>query len=106
MEQAKSTNRTKGRVARHRTRVAASGSKRVEVTVPSRDAALVKAIAGALRSGGEDAKRIRDSLQPIVSSSKAKTGSELVAFFRRSPLVGADLQVERDESTGRSAELA
>ena len=106
MEQAKSTNRTKGRVARHRTRVAASGSKRVEVTVPSRDAALVKAIAGALRSGGEDAKRIRDSLQPIVSSSKAKTGSELVAFFRRSPLVGADLQVERDESTDRSAELA
>ena len=106
MGQSKLTNRAKGRVARHRTRVAASGSKRVEVTVPSRDAALVKAIAGALRSGGEDAKRIRDSLQPIVSSSKAKTGSELVAFFRRSPLVGADLQVERDESTGRSAELA
>ena len=106
MGQSKSTNRAKGRVARHRTRVAASGSKRVEVTVPSCDAALVKAIAGALRSGGEDAKRIRDSLQPIVSSSKAKTGSELVAFFRRSPLVGADLQVERDESTGRSAELA
>ena len=106
MGHSKLTNRAKGRVARHRTRVAASGSKRVEVTVPSRDAALVKAIAGALRSGGEDAKRIRDSLQPIVSSSKAKTGSELVAFFRRSPLVGADLQVERDESTGRSAELA
>lgn len=106
MGQSKLTNRAKGRVARHRTRVAASGSKRVEVTVPSRDAALVKAIAGALRSGGEDAKRIRDALQPIVSSSKAKTGSELVAFFRRSPLVGAGLQVERDESTGRSAELA
>lgn len=105
MEQGKSTNRQKGRVARHRTRVAASGSKRVEVTVPTCDAGLVKAIAGALRSGGEDAKRIRDSLQPIVSSSKAKTGSELVAFFRKSPLVGADLQIERDASTGRPADL-
>lgn len=105
MEQAKSTNRAKARVARHRNRVAASGSKRVEVTVPSRDTALVKAIAGALRSGGEDAKRIRDSLQPIVSSSKAKTGPELVAFFRRSPLVGSELQIERDASTGRPAEL-
>lgn len=105
MPQVKSTQSTRGRVARHRSKVAMSGSKRVEVTVPNRDAGLVKAIAGALRSGGEDAKRIRDSLKPIVSSSKAKTGPELVAFFRGSPLVGVDLEIERDVSTGRSANL-
>ena len=106
VERSKSTNRTKARVARHRTRVAAKGSKRVEVTVPSRDASLVKAIAGVLRSGGKEAKRIRDSLQPIVSSPKAKTGLELVAFFRKSPLVGANLQVERDNSAGRTADFS
>ena len=105
MEQPKSLHRSKGRVARHRTRVAAGGSKRVEVTVPSRDAGLVKAVAGALRLGGEDAKRIRDALQPIVSLPKAKTGSELVAFFRKSPLLSDDLQVDRDVSAGRSADL-
>ncbi|NBC33239.1 MAG: hypothetical protein GVY13_11240 [Alphaproteobacteria bacterium] len=106
VDQAKSANRTKARVVRHRTKVAASGSKRIEVTVPGRDAGLVKAIAGALRAGGKDAQRIRDSVQPIVSSSKAKTGSELVAFLRTAPLVGDDLHIERDTSTGRSAEFS
>lgn len=104
--QSSSKNRSQARVARHRTKVAAEGSKRVEVTVPSRDAKLVKAIAGALRSGGTDAKRIRDSIQPMLSGSKARTGSELVAFLRKSPLAGADLEIERDTSTGRSADLA
>ena len=105
MDQTSSKKQSRARVARHRTKVAAEGSKRVEVTVPTRDANLVKAIAGALRSGGVDAKRIRDSLRPMLSAPKAKTGSELVAFFRKSPLVGADLQTERDTSTGRSADL-
>lgn len=105
MESTRSRSRTKSRLARHRTKVAASGSKRVEVTVPSRDAALLKAIAGVLRSGGSEAKRIRESLEPIVASSQAKTGAELVAFLRKSPLVESDLFVERDTSTGRSADL-
>ena len=73
--------------------------------MPAGDAPLVKAIAGALRSGGEEAKRIRESLQPMLSVPRAKTGQELVAFFRASPLVGAELQIERDQSAGRSAEL-
>lgn len=101
----KQTNPTESRVTRHRTRVAAGGSKRVEVTVPSRDAMLVKAIAGVLRTGGNDAKRIRESLQTVVPMPQAKTGSDLVAFLRKSPLVGADLSVERDASRGRSADF-
>lgn len=105
MDHTKSTKQTNSRVARHRNKLVTSGSKRVEVTVPSGDATLVKAIAGALRSGGKNAKHIRDSLQPIVSASKAKTGSELVAFFRKSPLVGAELKIDRDTSTGRSPDL-
>ena len=105
MEHAKRTTRKMSRVARHRKKVATGGAKRVEVTVPSRDATLVKAIAGALRSDGEEAKRIREALQPMLSVPRAKTGSELVAFFRASPLVGADLQIERDRSTGRAVDL-
>lgn len=105
MAQTRSTDRNQARVDRHRVKLAAEGSKRVEVTVPARDARLVKAIAGALRSGGEDARRIRESLQPMFAAPKAKTGPELVAFFRASPLAGADLQVERDRSTGRDADL-
>ena len=105
MEHAKSVKQAKARVARHRSRTAAKGSKRVEVTVPTRDASLVKAIAGALRSGGAKAKHIRESIQPLVAAPKARTGAELVAFFRNSPLVEAELSPERDRSRGRSVDL-
>ncbi|MYD97045.1 MAG: hypothetical protein F4X98_06625 [Gammaproteobacteria bacterium] len=94
------------RVSHHRRRTAAGGPKRVEVTVPVQDAPLVKAIAGALRSGGEAADRIRRSLQRRLAAPRAKTGAGLVAFLRASPLTDADLTVERDRSTGRSADLA
>ena len=93
------------RVSRHRKRIRTSGAQRVEVTVPSRDAPLVKAIASALRSDGQEAERIRESLQPMLTVPRAKTGSELVAFFRASPLTDAELSIERDRSSGRSADL-
>lgn len=93
-------------MSRHRKRIATHGAKRVEVTVPSRDAPLVKAIAGALRSDGDEADLIRQSLQPMLNTRRAKTGAELVAFFRASPLTDAELPIERDSSTGRSANLS
>lgn len=93
------------RVARHRRKVAISGSRRVEVTVSSDDAPLVRAVAEALRAGGEEARRVRESLGPLLSVRRARTGRELVAFFRSSPLVGVELSIERDRSTGRSADL-
>ena len=93
------------RVSRHRRKIATGGARRVEVTVPLQDAALVKAIAGALRSGGEDAELIRRTLQPRLAAPRARTGTELVAFFRASPLTDAELTIERDHSTGRSADL-
>jgi len=105
MEQAKETKPAKARVARHRSRASAKGSRRVEVTVPSQDASLVKAIAGALREGGKGAKHIRETVQSLVAAPKAQTGAELIAFFRKSPLVEAELSIERDRSTGRAVEL-
>lgn len=93
------------RVSRHRKRITTGGARRVEVTVPSQDASLVKAIAGALRSDGEEAEFIRQSLQPVLTAPSSRTGAELVAFLRASPLVDAELSTERDRSTGRSAEF-
>lgn len=95
----------RSRVARHRAKLSAGGAKRVEVTVPAGDAKLVKDVAGLLRAGGEGAERVRQSLRPLISPAQAKTGAELVAFFRSSPLVGVDLQIERDKTPGRSADF-
>lgn len=77
----------------------------VEVIVPARDADLVKAAATALRSGGVAAQRVRDAVQPMSAEMPAQTGAELVAFLRGSPLVGEDLDFERDPGTGRVADL-
>ena len=93
------------RVSRHRKRVATGGAKRVEVTVPSRDAPLLKAIAGALCADGEEAVAIRRSIPSMLTAPKARTGAELVAFLRASPLTNTDLPIERDRSIGRPADL-
>ena len=93
------------RVARHRTRTLATGSRRVEVTVAAGDAGLIRAVARALRAGGEDAERVRDALTSMTSLAPVKTGAELVAFLRASPLVGEELMIERDRSTGRVVDL-
>ena len=93
------------RVARHRTRTLATGSRRVEVTVAAHDAGLIRAVARTLRAGGEDAKRVRDALTSMASLAPVRTGAELVAFLRASPLVGEELMIERDRSTGRVVDL-
>ncbi len=93
------------RVARHRRKLAMAGAKRVEVTVPVKDTALVRGLAATLRAGGERARRVRESLRSLVVARKAVSGRELVAFFRASPLVGEELEFERDRSTGRAIEF-
>lgn len=105
MEQASESARKDSRIARHRRNLAVGDSKRVEVTVPAGDAILLKTIACALRAGGNEAKRIRDTLEPMLTVPKATTGRELVAFFRASPLVGIELQIERDRSAARDVDL-
>lgn len=89
------------RVERHRRKLAASGARRLEVVVPAADADLVREAAAVLRAGGEAAKRLRQSLQARTHPRAAATGSELVAFFRASPLICEDLAIERDRSSGR-----
>ena len=79
--------------------------RRVEVTVPSEDAVLVREIAAALRAGGESAERVRDSVEPLLKRKRATTGRELVDFFLNSPLAGSGIEVERDKSPGRDIDL-
>jgi len=92
---------TKQRVVRHRTKVAAQGARRVEVTVPAQDVGIVKAIAGVLRTGGDEARRVRDALASLTVVEPARTGAELLAFLRASPLVEEDLTIKRDRTSGR-----
>ena len=91
----------KQRLARHRAKLAAQGTRRVEVTVPAQDVGIVKAVAGALRTGGDEARWVRDVLACLTLREPARTGAELLAFLRASPLVGEDLIIARDRTPGR-----
>lgn len=93
------------RTVRYRRRQALRGTRRVEVTVPDEDVELVRRIAATLRAGGDEAERLRAQLRTMSGFRPARSGDELVAFFRQSPLVGEDLEVERDRSPGRPIEL-
>ncbi len=96
---------SKPRVIRHRVRAAAEGLRRVEVAVPADDAGFVKAVASALRAGGEEATRVREAFASMTAIEPARSGAELLAFLRASPLVGEDLTFERDRTTGRAIDL-
>ena len=103
MAENQSGDGSKTRVARHRVKRSAGGLRRVEVTVPAGDAMLIRAAAAAFRQGGDEGHRLREALAPMLST--ARTGKELVAFLRASPLVGEELDFERDLSAGRVADL-
>lgn len=79
--------------------------RRVEVNVPANDAGLVKAVAAVLRSGGDEARRVREAFGSMTAIEPARTGAELLEFLRASPLVGDDLMIERDRPTGRAFDL-
>ncbi len=104
-QQEQRRDEARSRVARHRRKLAATGTRRVEVTVPAEDAVLVREVAAVLRAGGEAAQRVRDSVEPLLKRKRAKTGRELVEFFLRSPLAGSNIEIERDRSTGRPIDL-
>jgi hypothetical protein len=79
--------------------------RRLELSIPAGDAALLRALAERLRRGGGSARATRDTLRRLLSGDAAASGRDLVAFFRASPLVGADLHFERDKSPGRPVDL-
>ncbi|MEO1222998.1 MAG: hypothetical protein AAFX92_02135 [Pseudomonadota bacterium] len=66
--------------------MASSGARRVEVTVPEVDAALVREVAGLPRPGGAKARRVRKAMAPLLSRHQARTGAELVALLHGSLL--------------------
>ena len=96
---------SKGRVIRRRVRTAAEGVRRVQVTVPVNDAEMVKAVAGALRAGGNEARRVREAFESMSAMKPSHTGAELLAFLRASPLLGDDLLIKRDRTFGRGVDL-
>lgn len=88
----------------YRSRLASRGVARYEVQGLNADKDLIRSLARRLAEGGPDARRIRATVGRTVAGGSVRKGGILDAL-RRSPLVGADLELKRSQGIGRKVNL-
>ena len=90
-------------IKNYRSRLRRRGIARFEVLGLESDRDLLRSLAKKLAQDDQEANRIRLEVMRTVSDAPAKGG--IVAALRRSPLVGADLIMERPAVAGRRVDL-
>jgi hypothetical protein len=88
----------------YRTRLVKRGMARFEVLGLDADRELIRSLAKRLAEDGPDAVRIRAAVSRTVAGEPPKKGG-ILAALRRSPLVGADLNLDRSNEAGRKIDL-
>ncbi len=91
-------------VANHRARQAKAGFVRFELKASVADRALLRALAQQLARMGSEAGWLRERLRGVVNPGQARQGGVLAAL-RRSPLVGAEIDLVREREDGRPVDL-
>ena len=90
-------------VQNYRARLSVRGLARFDVLGLDGDRALVRALARRLAEDGPDAARLRAAVAAITDPTPKKGG--ILAALRRSPMVGADLDLSRPQELGRKVEI-
>jgi len=88
----------------YRKRLKQRGMARFEVLGSDADRELIRSLARRLADTGPYSARIRATVRRTVSGEPPNKGGILNAL-RRSPLVGADLNLKRPLKTGRKVDL-
>lgn len=88
----------------YRKRLGARGMARFEVLGLEADRELIRSLARRLAENGAEATRIRATVRRSLGGEPPKEGG-ILAALRRSPLVGADIDVRRAVTPGRKVEL-
>lgn len=91
-------------IRNYRKRLGQRGMARFEVLGLDADRELIRSLARRLAENDPDATRIRTAVKRSISGEPPKKGGILDAL-RRSPLVGAELDVTRPVSPGRKVDL-
>ena len=87
----------------YRSRLGERGLARFEVLGRDTDRALIRALARRLAEDGPEALELRSAIRAIGGEEGKKGG--ILAALRRSPLVGAALDVSRSREGGRNIKL-
>jgi transposase len=91
-------------IQNYRARLDAKGLARFEVLGRAQDRELIRSLARRLAEEGPEAAELRGAVQRMVMGEPPQRGG-ILAALRRSPLVGADLDLARPHLEGRSVEL-
>ena len=89
----------------HRRRLAEHGLGRFEVRGLDTDKALIRGLARRLAANDAAAGALRADLVRRIDRDEAPRVGGILAALRRSPLVGADIDLSREETPGRDAGL-
>ena len=99
-----STTPQKRALNNYRKRLNERGMARFEVLGLDGDRDLIRSLAKRLAGDDADSARIRATVRRAISTAAPKKGG-ILAALRRSPLVGADLDLKRPVTRGRRVDL-
>jgi hypothetical protein len=91
-------------VRTHRNRLSHRGLARFEVLGRTADRELIRSVARRLAEDGPESSRLRAAVNQSMIGARPKKGG-IVAALRHSPLVGADLNLDRARGIGRKVEI-
>lgn len=91
-------------IQNYRSRLSERGLARFEVLGRETDRDLIRSLARRLTEDGPEASRLRAAVSQTIAGEPPKKGGVLAAL-RRSPLVGADLDLTRAREEGRKVQI-
>jgi hypothetical protein len=91
-------------VKTYRSRLSKRGMARFEVLGLDSDRDLIRSVARQLAEAGPEASQLRSAVTRAVGGEPPRRGG-ILAALRRSPLVGADIDLTRTRETGRKIEI-
>ena len=91
-------------IQNYRSRLSERGLARFEVLGRDADRDLIRALARRMAEDGPDASRLRAAVSQTIAGEPPKKGG-ILAALRRSPLVGADVDLTRLQEQGRNVQI-
>lgn len=91
-------------IQNYRSRLSERGLARFEVLGREGDRDLIRSLARRLAEDGPEASHLRAVVSQTIAGEPPKKGG-ILAALRRSPLVGADLDLTRDREEGRNVDI-
>ena len=91
-------------IKNYRSRLSERGLARFEVLGRPADRDLIRSLARRLAESSPEASRLRIVVSQTIAGEPPKRGG-ILAALRRSPLVGADLDLARPREEGRKVDI-